>query len=83
MKFLCGDKKNDLEFLIHKGLTYLKAFLTKRGYWSINALVFFMDFPAEEGICDLGKRKKKESNNKNVAFPLGERQSVVKPLVYG
>ena len=29
-KFLCQDKKNDLEFLIHTGLTYLKAFLYKK-----------------------------------------------------
>lgn len=83
MKFGGQDKKNDLEFLIHKGLIDLNAFLRKRGYWSTHAFVLFMAFPAEEGICDLGERKEKKSNNKNVAFPLGERQSVVKPLVYG
>ena len=52
MKFLCQDKKNGLEFLIHNGLTFLKSVLTKRGYWFPNALVSFKNFPAEEGICD-------------------------------
>lgn len=55
----------------------------KGGYSFPNALVSFQNFPAEEGICDLGKGKKKKSTGKNVVFPLGERQAVVKPLVHG
>lgn len=43
-EILCQTKKNYLEFLIHRGLTYLKFFLTKRGPWSTNAVVFFMFF---------------------------------------
>lgn len=70
-EILCQTKKNGLKYLIHKGLTYLKVFLTKRRHWSSSALVFFSGFAHRGKDCDLGKRKKKNSNNKNV-FPLGE-----------
>ena len=49
-EILYQTKKKDMEFLIHKGLTYLKVFLTKRSHWCSNALVFLVDFPTEEKI---------------------------------
>ena len=50
-EILCQTKKNGLKYLTHKGLTYLKVFLTKRRHWSSSALVFFLvDSPTEEKI---------------------------------